>query len=128
MSKLEHVNITVKDPKATAAMLAALFDWETRWEGSAMNGAGYTVHVGGKDSYVAVYSGTGDQSVPKTDASYVTRGAMNHIGVVVDDIDAIEARVKAHGYEPHSHADYEPGKRFYFYDENGVEFEIVCYN
>ena len=90
MANLEHVNITVADPKRTAQLLIDLFDWHIRWEGAAMAGAGYTVHVGTDDSYVAVYSGSDpDQTVPKADASYQTRGGLNHIGVVVDDIDAV---------------------------------------
>ena len=36
--------------------------------------------------------------------------------------------VKDAGFEPHSHGDYEPGKRFYFDDENGIEFEVVSYD
>ena len=129
MSRLEHINITVSNPKSTARMLEQLFGWRIRWEGEGMAGAGYTVHVGGDDSYVAVYSGKDPkQTVPKSDASYATRGAMNHIGVVVDNLDKIEEKVRAMGYEAHSHADYEPGRRFYFHDDDGVEFEVVSYS
>lgn len=129
MAQLEHVNITVSDPKQTAQMLANLFGWHTRWEGEAMGGAGYTMHVGTNETYIAIYSGSNPkQTVPKADASYQTRGAMNHIGVVVDDLDPIEAQVAAMGFEPHSHADYEPGRRFYFYDGDGVEYEVICYD
>ncbi len=128
MAHLEHVNITVSDPKKTAAMLSDLFGWHTRWEGSAMNGAGYTVHVGNGTSYIAVYSGSDPaQTVPKADASYQMRGGLNHVGVVVDDLDAVEAKVKALGFKAHSHADYEPGRRFYFHDSDGVEIEVVSY-
>ena len=128
MAQLEHVNVTVSDPKQTAKMFADLFGWYTRWEGAAMGGAGYTVHVGTDDSYVAVYSGSApEQTVPKSDASYETRGGLNHLGVVVDDLDAVEAKVRAHGFTPHSHADYEPGRRFYFHDADGIEIEVVCY-
>jgi catechol 2,3-dioxygenase-like lactoylglutathione lyase family enzyme len=128
MAHLEHVNITVSDPKKTAAMLSELFDWHIRWEGSAMNGAGYTVHVGNGTSYIAVYSGSDPaQTVPKADASYQMRGGLNHVGVVVDDLDAVEAKVKAMGFKAHSHADYEPGRRFYFHDSDGVEIEVVSY-
>jgi catechol 2,3-dioxygenase-like lactoylglutathione lyase family enzyme len=128
MAHLEHVNITVADPKKTAAMLSELFGWHTRWEGSAMNGLGYTVHVGSDDSYVAVYSGADPaQTVPKADASYQTRGGLNHLGVVVNDLDAVEAKVKAMGLSTHSHADYEPGRRFYFHDADGIEIEVVSY-
>ncbi len=128
MAQLEHVNITVSDPKKTAAMLSDLFGWHTRWEGSAMDGLGYTVHVGSDQSYIAVYSGFDPaQTVPKADASYQTRGGLNHIGVVVDDLDATEAKVKALGFVPTSHADYEPGRRFYFHDADGVEIEVISY-
>lgn len=127
MSYLEHVNVTVRDPKVTAQLLIDLFGWHIRWEGSAMEGRGYTVHVGTDTSYVAVYSGPGEQVVPKGDASYVTRGGLNHLGVVVDDLDAVEVKVKAHGFIPHSHGDYEPGRRFYFHDADGVEIEVIEY-
>lgn len=127
MAQLEHVNITVSDPKKTAAMLRDLFGWHTRWEGAAKN-AGYTVHVGSDESYVAVYSGSDPaQTLPKADASYQMRGGLNHIGVVVDDLDVTEAKVKALGFVPTSHADYEPGRRFYFHDADGIEFEVISY-
>ena len=45
----------------------------------------------------------------------------------VDDLDAAEAVVKAAGLEPFNHADYEPGRRFYFFDWDGIEFEMVSY-
>ncbi|EBA11743.1 VOC family protein [Roseobacter sp. CCS2] len=127
MAHLEHVNITVSNPKKTADMLVDLFGWHIRWEGAAKN-AGHTVHVGSDDSYVAVYSGPDPaQTMPKQDASYHTRGGLNHLGVVVDDLDAVEAKVKKHGFTPHSHADYEPGRRFYFHDADGIEVEVVSY-
>ncbi|WP_375255245.1 VOC family protein [Yoonia sp.] len=127
MAQLEHVNITVSDPHRTAQMLSDIFGWHIRWEGAA-KAAGYTVHVGTDDSYVAVYSGAKpEQTVPKTNASYQTRGGLNHIGVVVDDLDAVEGRVRALGFAPHSHANYEPGRRFYFHDADQVEIEVICY-
>jgi len=36
-------------------------------------------------------------------------------------------RVIAAGLTPFSHGDYEPGRRFYFFDWDGIEFEIVSY-
>jgi glyoxylase I family protein len=35
--------------------------------------------------------------------------------------------VKAEGLEPFGHADYQPGRRFYFLDADGIEFEVVSY-
>jgi catechol 2,3-dioxygenase-like lactoylglutathione lyase family enzyme len=121
---LEHVNVTVSDPDKTAAVLCNLFDWKVRWQGGAKDG-GYTVHVGNHDAYVAIYSPRREVSDPP--ASYLTRGGLNHIAIVVDDLDEIEKRVAAVGYKPHNHGDYEPGRRFYFHDDDGIEFEIVSY-
>lgn len=120
---LEHVNFTVTDPAATAQILCDLFDWKIRWKGAAKDD-GMSYHVGGENSYVAIYSRGGSQ--PQGD-SYATPGAMNHLGVVVDDLDAVEARVKAAGFIPHNHADYEPGQRFYFMAPDDVEIEVVSY-
>jgi hypothetical protein len=41
---------------------------------------------------------------------------------------AAEARVIAAGLRPFSHADYEPGRRFYFLDPDGIEYEVVSYS
>lgn len=121
---VEHVNVTVRDPEATAEMLVNLFDWRIRWKGAAING-GISIHVGGDTSYVAVYSGGGDDKMIQD--RYRTPGALNHIGVVVDDLDITEQRVKEAGFTPHNHQDYEPGRRFYFDDMNGIEIEVVSY-
>jgi len=121
---LEHANLTVTDPKATAAWMCDLFDWHIRWQGSAIND-GYTVHVGGDNSYLALYAPASPAS--SVDSTYDTIGGLNHVGVVVDDLDTTEARVKAAGFAPYNHADYEPGKRFYFDDGDGVEYEVVQY-
>ncbi len=123
-SFLEHVNITVSNPGKTASLLCTLFGWRVRWFGDAKNG-GTTYHVGSNDTYLAVYAQ--DDAVKPGCDSYNTRGGLNHIGVVVDDLDEVETRVRAAGFTPHSHADYEPGLRFYFDDTDGIEYEVVSY-
>jgi catechol 2,3-dioxygenase-like lactoylglutathione lyase family enzyme len=125
-SVLEHANITVSDVAKTSEMLCEIFDWQVRWKGEAgasIHG-GLSWHIGARDSYLAVYSQGGDQDAGD---SYMMPGGLNHIGVVVDDLDAVEARVIARGLIPKSHADYEPGRRFYFDDPDGIEFEVVSY-
>lgn len=124
MAKLEHVNLTVKDPKSTAELLCRLFDWRIRWEGRAIAG-GYTIHVGDEDGYLAIY--TPKETTQAGGDTYHQRGGLNHIGIVVQDLDMIEERVKAAGFHPHNHADYEPGQRFYFDGPDGVEYEVVSY-
>lgn len=121
---LEHVNFTVPDADRTAKWLCEVFGWKIRWQGAARNG-GKSIHVGTEDDYLAVFTPK-EGVAPNTQGKDVV-GAMNHIGVVVDDLDAVEASVKAHGFPTFNHDDYEPGRRFYFEDENGIEFEVVSY-
>ncbi|WP_310621360.1 VOC family protein [Flexibacterium corallicola] len=123
-SFLEHVNITVSDPDATANRLVDWFGWKVRWKGLARAG-GTTIHVGNDESYLAVYSLGNSQD--STSDTYETKGGLNHVGVVVNDLDAVEKKVLDAGYNTRNHADYEPGKRFYFDDDDGIEFEIVSY-
>jgi len=52
---------------------------------------------------------------------------LNHIGVEVDDLAAIEAKVVAAGLRPFGHDSYDPGRRFYFLDPDGIEYEVVSY-
>ncbi len=118
---LEHVNITVSDIERSAALLERLCGWRIRWRGPSQLG-GETIHVGGEADYIAVYTHGGP-------VERFAKGApLNHVGLVVDDLDAAEAAVVAAGLIPFSHGDYEPGKRFYFFDRDGIEFEMVSYS
>lgn len=121
---LEHINLTVSRPKKTAAMLCRIFGWSIRWEGASLN-KGYTVHVGSEEGYLALYA---PQQIKDSDLGrFEKRGGLNHIAVVVPDLKEAEAKIKVEGYVPKSHADYEPGRRFYFFDDDGVEYEVVSY-
>lgn len=117
-TRLEHLNITVRDPEALAERLCILFGWDIRWQGPAM-ADGYTVHVGTDREYLALYRAPDERSGGQ---------GLNHIGVVVADLDAAADTVRAQGLVPHSFADYSPGRRFYFDDPQGVEFEVVSYS
>jgi catechol 2,3-dioxygenase-like lactoylglutathione lyase family enzyme len=121
---IEHVNLTVRDPQATAELMKELFGWHIRWEGPSMAN-GYTIHVGTQSCYLALYAGA-DRDYP--DSMFTKGQPLNHVAVVVDDLGAIESKVKAAGLKPFSHSDYNPGGRsFYFYDRDGIEFEVVSY-
>lgn len=122
---LEHTNLTVRDPDHTAKMLVDLFDWRIRWSGDAIHN-GYTVHVGGTRSYLALFTSTAKPEKPVDSFHY--QNGLNHLGIVVNDIDAAEKTILAAGFKTRSHADYEPGRRFYFEDRDGLEFEVISYN
>ncbi|MDO9489776.1 MAG: VOC family protein [Sphingomonadaceae bacterium] len=121
--RIEHVNVTVRDPARAARLMQDIFDWHIRWEGPARDG-GRAIHVGSSEDYVALYTGAG---VIYTDDDFAKGRPLNHIGVLVDDLDAVEARVAAAGLVPFNHGDYEPGRRFYFLDPDGIEYEVVSY-
>ena len=100
--QLEHVNITVSDPDKTAAWMYEVFDWPVRWQGPAL-GSGRSVHVGSEASYVALYCS--NEATDAAPDSYHCLSGLNHIGVVVADLDLVEAQVRKAGFTPQSHAD-----------------------
>ena len=120
---IEHVNLTVRDPERSARLMHDLFGWNIRWQGPALSG-GRSIHVGDDRFYMAFYTKNGAET---PDDAFRKGRPLNHVGIVVDDLDEAERRVVAAGLEPFNHGDYEPGRRFYFFDFDGTEFELVSY-
>lgn len=118
--RLEHANISVTDPERSAALFKDMLGWEERWRGPSMLG-GRSVHIGEEHDYIALY--TGDH----VKGDFAKGQPLNHVAFTVDDLDAAEKVVAAHGLTPFGHDDYEPGRRFYFFDWDGIEFEVVSY-
>ena len=121
--RIEHVNVTVSDPDRAARLMESLFGWHVRWQGPARNG-GRTIHVGSDDHYIALYTG---HEVAYTADDFAKGRPLNHIGVEVDDLAGIEAKVVSSGLRPFGHDTYDPGRRFYFLDPDGIEYEVVSY-
>lgn len=121
--RIEHVNVTVSSPERVAKLMQELFGWGVRWKGPARNG-GHTIHVGSDDHYIALFT---ERDASYTAEDFAKGRPLNHIGIEVDDLDATEARVVAAGLKPFSHDDYVPGRRFYFLDPDGIEYEVVSY-
>ena len=119
---IEHVNVTVSQPERSAQLLQDLFGWHVRWQGPARDG-GRVIHVGDEANYLAVYAEPGESG----DRGWPKGAPLNHVGIQVDDLDGVEQRVIAAGLFPFNHGDYAPGRRFYFFDWDGIEFEIVSY-
>lgn len=121
VGQLEHVNITVTDPGRSAKLFEKLCGWHERWRGPSQFG-GRTIHVGNKQSYLAIY--TNDSA----EGGYAKGQPLNHVGLQVDDLDAAERIVIEAGLKPFSHSEYDPGpSSFYFFDWDGIEFEVVSY-
>ncbi|HYI48791.1 MAG TPA: VOC family protein [Allosphingosinicella sp.] len=120
---IEHVNITVSQPERSARLFQDLFGWHVRWQGPARDG-GRVIHVGDGTNYLSLYAEPGESK----DALDWPKGEpLNHVGILVDDLDEIDRRVSAAGLTPFGHDEYDPGRRFYFFDWDGIEFEIVSY-
>jgi catechol 2,3-dioxygenase-like lactoylglutathione lyase family enzyme len=120
IGQIEHANMTVSNPARSAELFKQLCGWHERWSGKAQNG-GRTIHVGSETTYLALY--TNDLPVER----YTKGHPLNHVGLLVDDLDAAEKVVLSAGLKPFGHDDYEPGRRFYFYDWDGIEFEVISY-
>ncbi|GMN02744.1 VOC family protein [Erythrobacter sp. MTPC3] len=121
--QIEHANLSVTQPQRSAALFTALLGWQERWRGKSQLG-GETIHVGEPENgrtYIALYTGN------HVKGDYAKGQPLNHIGLLVDDLDAAENAVVAAGLKPFGHDDYDPGKRFYFFDWDGIEFEVVSY-
>jgi len=121
--RIEHVNVTVSDPDRAAKLMQDLFGWSIRWRGPARDG-GHTIHVGTGSDYLALYTG---KDIAYTDDDFAKGRPLNHVGIEVDDLEAFEARAVAAGLVPFNHGDYDPGRRFYLLDPDGIEYEVVSY-
>lgn len=123
-ANLEHANISVANPDKTAQLLCDLFNWEVRWSGPSMDD-GYTVHVGSKQSYLALYRGKTMQG--SAQRGHTSLNNLNHIGVIVDNLKTYEEKALELGLTPESFKDYGVNKSFYVSDEFGLEIEILSY-
>ncbi len=120
-AKLEHANLTVTDPQRSAAFFQKLCGWHIRWEGPSM-GNGYTIHIGSETDYLSLYT---NESVK---GGFTKGQPLNHVALQVDDLAAARQIVVDAGLEPFSDGTYDPGpSTFYFFDWDGVEFEVVSY-
>ncbi len=122
--RIEHVNVTVSDAEASAVVMQRIFGWHVRWRGPARDG-GRAVHVGSDEHYIALYTPAADTAGHEYE--FMNGHPLNHIGVEVADLEAVEARVSQEGLTPFQHGDYDPGRRFYFLDPDGIEYEVVSY-
>lgn len=125
---LEHLNITVSNPDHAAKLLCELFNWEIRWSGAAIDN-GRTVHVGkpgNGSSYLALYTHTDVVPTPTRGANQVAN--LNHIGILAANLNDVEKRLNKRGISIFNYANYDPGKRFYFYMDDHIEVEVISYD
>ena len=94
-NRLEHLNVTLTDlDRATRALQAIVPDWTVRGAGTWDDGSGHQFewrHVGDDFQYLSLYE------TPPGSALQASGGpsAFNHLALVVDDLDAALARLRA---------------------------------
>ncbi len=121
-ARIEHVNLTVSDLDRSIGFFEKLCGWKVRIR-DQHGVRGEFAHVGADDTYLALWADGGDYSGQQKGKP------LNHVGIAVDDLDAAERVVLDAGLETFSHGKYEPGPRtFYFFDWDGIEFEVVSYS
>ena len=123
---LEQVNLTVGDLDRSVGWYRELLGLELRWEGQAIGTDGMVraAHLGRGDCYLALFEAS--ESGPP--APTYGRAGLNHMGFVVDDLAATRARAVGLGVKPHFEPEYDPGRRFYVFDPDGIEIELVSYD
>jgi len=123
---LEHVNLTVSNLDAAAKFYGELLGLTVRWRREPGAPETPAIHLGDERSYIALFAAdpATAQRLPEPEYSRV---GFNHVGFVVDDLDAKVAWLAKQGIETGIEQAYEPGRRAYFYDPDGIEVELVEY-
>ena len=117
---LEHVNFTVSDLDRSVDFYTRLFGFKVRWKGTVEDGR-LAAHVGDELQYLALF----EAASPGQVEDKMTEVGLNHFGCVVDNLDEMKSRLAALGVSPHAEHDYEPSRRLYFFDADGIEVELV---
>ena len=120
MQLLEHIHVNVDSIAATEAFLQVAAPEFKRRGGGNASGYGPWAHFGTENGYIALTEVKGSKSLQ----------TLRHIGLVVDDIEALMARLTEAGIEPadasslntHPHR-----RRVYYIDGNGLDWEFVQY-
>jgi catechol 2,3-dioxygenase-like lactoylglutathione lyase family enzyme len=119
---LEHVNLTVADLNRSVQFYCQLLGLQPRWRGQTTDGKP-AAHIGDDHCYLALFEAT---QAGRASQDYESPG-LNHFGFVIDNLDEAKARLETLGAETTGEQSYEPGRRIYFIDPDGIEVELVEY-
>ena len=128
---LEHANITVPDLDEAIDFLITIDpEFKVRHRGVSGSKCEWA-HIGTDNSYIALQSPYPDAEKGRQQHFYRDTG-INHLGWVVENLEAVEHRLQAKGYQPlasgqTSDYDEEFRRRTYYYDRAGIEWEIIEY-
>ena len=127
MNRLEHVNLVVKDIQPSLEFILTAFpEWRIRgkgkgqWAGQARN----WLHVGDDEYYITLNDGA--QGAVRDLKG--TNPGLAHLGFVVENVEAVTARLDAKGYSIDIIGrDHPYRKTVYYIDPNGFQFEFMQY-
>lgn len=124
--RLEHANLCVRDLDEMVRFLTTAFpDFGVRGEGETTRGARW-LHVGIDDTYLALQHAREEPA--EAWVPYSEKPGTNHLGFVVDDVEALRRRMLAAGYRESTVPNAHPHRRrVYFHDREGNDWEFVEY-
>ncbi|MDP6094913.1 MAG: VOC family protein [Gammaproteobacteria bacterium] len=120
MQLLEHIHINVDSILKTTEFLHIATPDLTERGGGNDSDFGPWIHIGNDELYIALTEVPGC-SPPD---------GLRHIGIAVEDIEALMDRLSGAGFEPAdaSELDSHPfRRRVYYVDGNGIDWEFVEY-
>ena len=125
-ARLEHANLIVRDIDATIRFIqTALPGYVVRHDAIDPDGR-RGVHSGTGEAYLALNQATAEPA--ELWRPYTGRPGVNHLGIEVDDVDALRTRMLSAGYRESTPPNSHPfRKRVYFYDPDGNDWEFVQY-
>lgn len=127
MTKIEHTNITVPDIDEAIRFINIVAPDFTVRRDEQPDGSFRWAHIGNDEFYIALQQAHIGSDPQQRRPPYINYG-VNHIALVVDNIEDIEAKLLKAGYERSIDTPLEKyRKRRYFFDAFGFEWELVQY-
>jgi len=127
MTRIEHANITVPDIDAAIKFLKIVApDFDVRKDEKPLDSYRW-VHIGNEEYYFALEEPHLNSDAKHPLQTYENYG-VNHIALVVPNIQTIEEKLVGGGYKKSIEVPVETyRKRAYYFDEAGFEWEFIEY-
>lgn len=120
-STLNFITLNVSDVRKTAKQLCRFFNWKILYSGNASL-EHKTLHIGNDKSRLVIGS-SGRVCDKPEDINKPLNNSFN-IGVLVDDIKAVEEQILRAGLQTYSENVNLEQKEFRFRDSDGIEYHI----
>lgn len=123
--RLDHANLLVRDIEGTIRFLRTAVP-ALRVRGGGGSGGDRWIHLGCDEFYLALEQATVEPAEPWT--PYGGKPGTNHLGIEVDDAEAVRTRLREAGYRDTTYPNAHPHRsRVYFRDAEGNDWEFVEY-